>query len=225
MLFEQCVPKELLNLLRDLQSSTLFKEYFLVGGTSLTLQLGHRLSYDIDLFTQNEMDKRSIKEFLFDTYKGNIEILNEQNIVFQVLINGIKVDFVKERGILVEPVIYESGIAYLGKKDIAAMKLNAIETNGTRAKDFVDLYYLFKEIPLKNMFEYYRKKYKVNNIFNAKRSIVYFDDVKNDDWENVQLIKDTLSVNEIKKRIIDEVRIYDKKYVNVNIQKKNLYGD
>jgi hypothetical protein len=32
-----------------------FNDYFLVGETALALQLGHRKSDDIDLFTQNEL--------------------------------------------------------------------------------------------------------------------------------------------------------------------------
>lgn len=67
---------------------------------------------------------------------------------------------------------------FLEKKDIAAMKLNAIETNGTRAKDFIDIYYLLKEMDMESMFSYYKTRYNTNNIFNVKRSMVYFDNVE-----------------------------------------------
>jgi hypothetical protein len=36
------------------------KDFFLVGGTSLALQLGHRISIDIDLFTQNDFDTKKL---------------------------------------------------------------------------------------------------------------------------------------------------------------------
>jgi hypothetical protein len=51
MLFKNTCPNELLNLLEILQKDILFKDYLLVGGTALSLQLGHRKSFDIDLFT------------------------------------------------------------------------------------------------------------------------------------------------------------------------------
>ena len=54
MLQEGCVSERLLTLLRKLQGEAVFKDYFLVGGTALALQIGHRKSIDIDLFTQTE---------------------------------------------------------------------------------------------------------------------------------------------------------------------------
>ena len=49
MLQKHTVSKSLLRLLKDLQSDIVFKDYFLVGGTALSLQIGHRISDDIDL--------------------------------------------------------------------------------------------------------------------------------------------------------------------------------
>jgi hypothetical protein len=37
------------NVLLDLMQSAIFDEFRLVGGTSLSLQLGHRMSVEIDL--------------------------------------------------------------------------------------------------------------------------------------------------------------------------------
>jgi hypothetical protein len=41
----------------------------------------------------------------------------------------------------------DEGIRYLGEKDIAAMKLRAIENSGNRAKDFIDVYSQWGLIP------------------------------------------------------------------------------
>jgi hypothetical protein len=75
MLQKKCVSKSLLTLLNELQQAAIFRDYFLVGGMSLALQIGHRRSEDIDLFTQNEIDKEAIGVFLledmFDCYKIN----------------------------------------------------------------------------------------------------------------------------------------------------------
>ena len=45
------VSENLLGILKKLMSSEVFKDFRLVGGTSLSLQRGHRKSIDIDLFT------------------------------------------------------------------------------------------------------------------------------------------------------------------------------
>ena len=172
MLQEGCVSERLLTLLRNLQKETIFKDYFLVGGTALALQIGHRISYDIDLFTKNELQIPEITRYLKKNHSGKYQIINTQNMIFQIMIDGIKVDFVQHPFELVEPVFSDSQIYYLGKKDIAAMKLHAIETSGNRAKDYIDIYYLLMEMPLEKMFKYYQKKYATTNIFNAKRSLV-----------------------------------------------------
>jgi hypothetical protein len=139
-----------------LQNSEVFDTYFLVGGTALSLQLGHRISDDIDLFTRHDIDKDAIFYFLNRNYNGKYQIINIQNIILQVIINEIKVDMVKYNYELIEDIQTENGIKYLGKKDIAAMKLMAVANRGDQAKNFIDIYYLLKEIPLKNMFEYYK---------------------------------------------------------------------
>jgi hypothetical protein len=58
-------------ILIDLMNEDLFSPFRLVGGTALSLQLGHRLSMDIDLFTNAEygsIDFHKIKYFLEHRY-------------------------------------------------------------------------------------------------------------------------------------------------------------
>lgn len=55
-------------LIQHLQMLPELKDFFLVGGTSLALQLGHRNSIDIDLFTQNDFDENEILDLLKATY-------------------------------------------------------------------------------------------------------------------------------------------------------------
>jgi predicted nucleotidyltransferase component of viral defense system len=206
MLRKKSVREPLWNLLKELQSSKIFDNYFLVGGTALSLQLGHRMSDDIDLFTRHDINKDEILNFLNQNYNGKYQIINIQNIILQVVINEIKVDLVKYDYELIEDVKVENGIKFLGKKDIAAMKLMAAANRGDQAKDFIDIYYLLKEMPLTDMFEYYKKKYKQNDINPIKRSLVYFDDVTENNWLAVKLLHDKLSVNDVKQKLIDEVK-------------------
>jgi predicted nucleotidyltransferase component of viral defense system len=210
MLQTKSVRDSLWIILKELQKSEVFNNYFLVGGTALSLQLGHRMSDDIDLFTRHNIEKDEIMDFLNTNYNGKYQIVNIQNIIFQVIIEGIKVDFVKYNYELIEDIKTEEGIKYLGKKDISAMKLMAIANRGDQAKDFIDIYYLLNEIPLDNMFEYYKQKYKQNDISPIKKSLVYFDDVTESNWNSVKLLHDRLSVDEIKSKIIDEMNKYNK---------------
>ena len=213
MLQEKSVRESLWNLLKELQKSKVFDNYFLVGGTVLSLQLGHRISDDIDLFTRHDIKKDEIFDFLNKNYNGKYQIINIQNIILQVMVNGIKVDMVKYNYELIEDIKTENEIKYLGKKDIAAMKLMAVANRGDQAKDFIDIYYLLKEIPLKDMFEHYKVKYKQNDINPIKRSLVYFDDITESNWLSVRLLYDKLSVKKIKQKIIDEINNYNKNII------------
>jgi predicted nucleotidyltransferase component of viral defense system len=213
MLQKNSVRKPLWDLLKNLQKSNVFENYFLVGGTALSLQLGHRMSDDIDLFTRTDINKDEIFDFLNKNYTGKYQINNIQNIILQIAIDDIKVDFVKHNYNLIEEIKIEEGIKYLGAKDISAMKLMAVANRGDQAKDFIDIYYLLREISLKEMFDYYKQKYNQNDINSIKRSLVYFDDVTDSNWSSVKLLTDKLSVATIKHTIVNEMNKYNKNII------------
>ena len=50
-LYYDTVSTPLLSILRRLMSAEVLNDFRLVGGTALALQRGHRMSVDIDLFT------------------------------------------------------------------------------------------------------------------------------------------------------------------------------
>ena len=210
MLQKKSVEKPLWDILKKLQKDKTFEKYFLVGGTALALQIGHRISFDIDLFTRENINKDEIFDYMNRNYNGKYQIHNIQNTILQISINNIKIDFVKYDYDFIEEIKNDNGIKFLGKKDISAMKLMAVANRGDQAKDFIDIFYLLKEIQLKEMFEYYKIKYKQNDISPIKRSLVYFDDITESNWLSVKLLHDDLSIETIKKSIIDKMNIYNK---------------
>jgi hypothetical protein len=215
VLQKESVREPLWNLLKELQDSEVFINYFLVGGTALCLQLGHRMSDDIDLFTRQDINKDEILDFFNKNYNGKYQIINNQNIILQLMVNEVKVDMVKYDYELIENIKTDNGIKYLGKKDIAAMKLMSIANRGDQAKDFIDIFYLLKEISLEEMFEYYKQKYKQNDISPIKRSLIYFDDVTENNWLSVKLLHDELSIKNIKQKITDDLNTYNKNIIGI----------
>lgn len=69
MLHTETVSPELLDLIRKLCNEPLLKDFYLVGGTALSLQMGHRISTDIDLFTPNPFDAQTYASQLADRYQ------------------------------------------------------------------------------------------------------------------------------------------------------------
>lgn len=152
-------------LLRLMGSNT-FKDFYLCGGTALSLQLGHRISVDIDLFTcspYGTIDLESLKSTLPTLFKriDNIECLRERQMVYSLYVGDaddtmVKLDLCYDEQ-PVFPLIETEGLRMVSDKDIAAMKLLSIVT-GNRCKDFWDIHKLMKIYSLEEMIEWSLKR-------------------------------------------------------------------
>ena len=74
-------------------------------------------------------------------------------------------------------MVIEDGLRLAGLKDIAAMKLAAVTGRGTK-KDFIDIYFLLQQFSLKEMMEFYTKKYADGSTFLVLKSLTYFEDAE-----------------------------------------------
>ena len=199
MLHFETIDSRTLDLLVKLQNASVFSGLRLVGGTALALQIGHRKSIDIDLFGSIEADEYEISKQLAEI--GTITILKKSGNINIYLIEGIKVDIVNYPYPWLEKPIIESNLNIADMKDIAAMKLAAITGRGTK-KDFIDLYFLLEHYKLKQMLDFYTKKYSEGSEFLVLKSLSYFDDAESDEnplmlksenWETMKtFIKNTL---------------------------------
>jgi predicted nucleotidyltransferase component of viral defense system len=152
----------------------LLKSTRLVGGTALALQLGHRVSIDLDFFGQVEGDTQTIAIHLMTDGFDVTTSANSKNIhIF--MINGVKTDIVNYRYSWVDDLIEDGGIRLAGLRDIAAMKIAAITNRGSK-KDFIDIYFLLNHFSLKEMMNLYLDKYPDGSEFLAYKSLVYFAD-------------------------------------------------
>jgi hypothetical protein len=188
-----------MELLKKIMSENTFSDFNLVGGTSLALQIGHRNSIDIDLFGNQSIDFELFIAILKKI--GKTEIFKSSKNILITQINEIKVDFVNYTYPLLEKPFEIDGIRMLSKKDIAAMKLNAIAGRGSK-KDFIDLYFLLNEFSLREMMDFYCSKYLDGSEFMVYKSLSYFEEA------NLQpepkMFKD-FNWEICKQKIIDEV--------------------
>lgn len=136
MLYKETVSKQMLELLGELMKDEKLKDFNLVGGTSLSLQIGHRLSIDIDLFTTKGFDEQALIKHLANKYPIVIRNMFENTILLDI--DTIKVDILAHRYPWQKPIATKEGIRLASLEDIGAMKLHAIFQNGTRIKDFID---------------------------------------------------------------------------------------
>jgi hypothetical protein len=199
MLQKQSVGPELLELLTSLMNEEAFQNFVLVGGTSLALQLGHRLSVDIDLFGKSEIDENY---FLSTLRKfGEVIVLKKSKNILICSVNGIKVDFVNYNYNWLDDYIEVDLIRLASKKDIGAMKLNAIAGRGSK-KDFIDLFFLMEEFTIDELLAFYLQKFDDGSEFMVRKSLTYFDDA---DLEETPTLLNKISWDEIKGKILKKI--------------------
>lgn len=202
MLHIEAVKPATLGLLNEIVLFPELNNFYLVGGTALALQIGHRLSIDLDFFTNYDFDIEIIEELLQNKYQNCKTLVKVANSTLIMSINEIKVDFIKYRYPIIDEILVHENIKMFGKKDIAAMKLSAISQRGEK-KDFYDLYYLLNDYSFNEMLLFFSMKYKQTELIHIIKSITYFDDA--DTSFEVQSLK-SLNWDKVKNKISTEAR-------------------
>ena len=177
MLFYTTVKPRTLELLKALMEVPELRAFNLAGGTSLSLQIGHRISVDLDLFGNHPFQADEMLQSVKNC--GNVKILHKTKNILMIDIEGIKVEIVNYSYSLVKDFSVEDGIRLLSLEDIGAMKLAAITGRG-RKRDLYDLFFLLKKFSLDQILGFCRQKYPDGNEWLVARSIIYFEDANND---------------------------------------------
>lgn len=163
-----------MELLKRLMTDKRLEDFVLVGGTALSLQIGHRISVDLDLFVNRDFEAEEMREYLERTYHLETDYMALATVKGEI--NGIQLDCIAHSYPWIRPFVEKEGVRLASIEDICAMKLNAIAGNGTRIKDFVDVAYLSSMFSLRQMLSFYEEKYHANPLMPLK-GIVFFDDI------------------------------------------------
>ena len=197
MLRKETVSESTLELLKTLIEDELLENFFLVGGTALALQIGHRISIDLDLFTQASFDENEMLSNLEERYQFQMDFQARNTL--KGSIRGVKVDLITHNYPLVKPLIEMEGVRMAAPEDIAAMKLNAITGNGTRLKDFIDIAYLSSPLTLSQMIDAYEEKYATRNPAMVIKALDYHNDINFN--EPVEMLEGKYKWEDVKKRL------------------------
>jgi hypothetical protein len=190
-------------ILIDLLNEPLFSPFRLVGGTALGLQIGHRMSVDIDLFTDAEygsIDFKEIRSFLEYKYPY-CSSRNLDNVAFGTYFkvgnsfeDAVKIDLYYADDFVFDEIEINS-IRMASESEIIAMKLEVVLRNG-RKKDFWDLHYYLDKVSVDEMISYYEKRYPYNDCSNIKSQFINFEladldldpiCLLNKNWEMIKL--------------------------------------
>jgi Nucleotidyl transferase AbiEii toxin, Type IV TA system len=197
------LPQEAWKLVHQLSGAALLEPWTLAGGTGLALQLGHRISIDLDFFIEDPFDAAALRRSLADL--GSLEIQHQDEDTLHVRLSGIRLSYLRSEAPFLHPPIEYRGLRLADPRDIAAMKIIAIAGRGSR-KDFVDLYaYLEAGGDFPGLVEIVRRRH-ANVSFNEVhllRSLVYFEDAEE---EPMPRMLHKVDWPEIRARLEEEVR-------------------
>ena len=196
MLHSETVDPETLSILIRLQSLPELKDFYLVGGTALSLKYGHRKSIDLDLFSHVGFEKEAILTALSREFKMDF-VYEHSHTTWAIFcfIKDVKVDIVKYDHPIISSIHEVDDIRMYGDDDIIAMKVNAVLGRGKK-KDFWDISELLNHYSLDHMISCNRNKYPQQMILiSIPSALTYFADadeseeavsLRGETWESVK---------------------------------------
>lgn len=151
--------------------------FYLAGGTACALHFGHRLSFDLDFFSQKSFDSKVLASVI-----KNLGVFSTERIAKGTLLgklNGEKISFFLYQYPLLESPKNWHGITIASIPDLAAMKVDAVSNRGIK-RDFIDLYWICQTVPLKKTIDFYDQKYQklASNLVHIIKSLNYFADAE-----------------------------------------------
>jgi len=192
------------SILYELMKAKELEKFRLVGGTSLSLQLGHRLSVDIDLFTDElygSVDFKNIDAYLRTMFPyvstSNKELIGmgTSYIIGNSDQDAIKLDLYYTDPFIQDAIIIDN-IRMATIQEIVAMKLDVIELGG-RKKDFWDIHELITHYEINQMLDLHQERYPYgSNRIEVLKKFVDFSEAEVDfdpiclrykDWKLIKI--------------------------------------
>ena len=185
-------------LLENITNTISIPNYYLIGGTALSLQLGLRESYDFDFCVPEDFNNELLLEELQKI--GQTEVRQNQKGTLDVILNDVQVSFFYYPNSVIKEFVNPKEMPKLKLAsilDIAVMKVVAIGGRGAK-KDFFDLYNILNKsnITIDELAKGLLQKYGTNiNYANIIMGLSYFEDAEQEilpktfveyNWEEIK---------------------------------------
>ena len=192
------IDKDRYKLLKDLTETVTIPEYYMIGGTALSLQMGLRESFDFDFCVPAQFNNELLLEELGKI--GEVKVKQNQSGTCDVILNGVQVSFFYYPNKIINELVKPQEMPKLRMAsilDIAIMKIVAIGGRGAK-KDFFDLYNIINKckISIKELAEGLIEKCgSKTNYVNIIMGLSYFEDAEQEilpktfveyNWEEIK---------------------------------------
>jgi hypothetical protein len=197
---EEVMPSGAVRVMGRLSKREDLQGFYLAGGTGMALNVGHRISRDLDFF-KHSFDEKALLSGL--SRIEDLAVVSIDRETLHLTIEGIKLSFLGyPYPLLFSSEIY-TGMPVADPRDIACMKINAISGRGTK-RDFVDLFVSSRQYLLKDLMDCFKTKFaRINfNIVHVLKSLVYFEDAEKDPMPHMLA---PITWDEVKEFFIREV--------------------
>jgi predicted nucleotidyltransferase component of viral defense system len=196
MLRIETVEPHTFSVLRKLMQMPELQDFALVGGTALSLLYGHRMSIDLDLFSNKPFENQIIVDALQNQFGASFDnrSTNPRFGIF-CFVDEVKVDIVRHPHPIIRPDLLIDEIRMFSTEDIIAMKVQAILGRGKK-KDFWDVAELLKHYPMADFINLHKEKYATQNLYiTVPQAIIYFADadesedpicLQNQSWNGIK---------------------------------------
>ena len=177
------------------------RNFYLVGGTAIALQIGHRRSIDFDLFKATPINHKLTLEKI-EKHNLKPQVTRRVEEQMNLMINNVKFTFFHYPFPIKANLKFEKKIKMPTLLELAAMKAYALGRR-SKWKDYVDLYYILKSY---HSIEDISKRADIlyGQLFSEKQfraQLCFFDDI--DSEEKVEFLVTEPSEKEIKKTLTD----------------------
>lgn len=168
MLYWNTVAEELKSALIKLMQAEELKDFRLVGGTALSLHLGHRMSVDIDLFTDapyGTINFNAIEDFLKREFYfargdfGESPGMGKSYLVGSEHDSLVKVDIYYAMDPFFQAAVQIDDMRSATVEEIIAMKVDIVQRGG-RKKDFWDLHELLNKYTIADMLTLHKQRFE-----------------------------------------------------------------
>lgn len=218
MLQTSTIKGSTLELLKSLQAEPVLATTRLVGGTALSLQIGHRESDDLDLFSVELMDMMAVQSLLIDKYGLTPSVIEENTLIG--FINGVKIDVIHHPFPWLEESLNEDGMRLASIADIAAMKMHAIINSGKRPKDFVDIAFLSTHFSYNQIKHLLLERYPAYDPIMVDKAIIYFGDIDELLVPEIRMLGYSFDFASILKRVVKMTDAPNKVYSLAPLKRK-----
>jgi hypothetical protein len=177
MLHWEATPAGVQGAFRELSQALSGSDFYLAGGTALALQFGHRVSVDLDLFSPTLSDADALGARL-GAALGDFVLTSAAPRTVEGTVAGVPVSLFGYAFPMVAPLVVTTHplLPLAGIDDVAAMKLAAIASRGSR-KDFVDLWLILSQgRSVEQCLESAARKFGARDMGHIIRSLSYFED-------------------------------------------------